>query len=438
MSAGDEIRTYKSLETEVLGSLSDNERDLHLVISGRAFEYKLALLYGGGSNGVYTVSTAAGGPGGPDGPGGPGGPGGPDGPDRPIPDVLIRLAIVRDGPSVHERFKAHEAELRMGLRMARAGICPVIFMNLRIETRGHVLTGIAIERYDYSLADVNECPRLMREVFVERDGESHLVALYARAGALVRCIDTKPDNVVVRLDARGVRFALIDVGPEFCGDRSAAAEPIDMLTVRGLESRLRDGPSSPMLPSSSLLVATMSLVVHVTKAALDYTLRPRGFGFPYVRITRVLLRYWHVVIALVNADAAQGTSDRSMSPKYGVCHVLDSYWKKQNMPALTDYAQLFRFLEAATTRRESRILIGCFEGGRAALYERVIALTLGYKHDEYEARIRETKFTEGVEAWDALAALAALVVAPVRVCRLGPLCKFHGAGAAASRSSEHV
>lgn len=126
------------------------------------------------------------------------------------------------------------------------------------------------------------------------------------------------------------------------------------------------------------------------------------------------MSHWHVVIALVNADAAQGTSDRAMSPKHGMRDVLDGYWKKQNMPALTDYVQLFRFLEAATTRRESRILIGCLEGGRAALYERVIALTLGYKHDEYETRIRETKFTEGVEAWDALAALAALVVAPVR------------------------
>jgi hypothetical protein len=53
----------------------------------------------------------------------------------------------------------------------------------------------------------------MRKMFVEADGESALVDLYTRASRVVRCTDTKPDNVVVSLydDGNPPRIALIDV-----------------------------------------------------------------------------------------------------------------------------------------------------------------------------------------------------------------------------------
>ena len=78
-----------------------------------------------------------------------------------------------------------------------------------------------MERLSYTLNDVIECPTLLRKVFVDEDGEAALVDLYMRASALIRCVDPKSANVVVRLDP--LRLALIDVDPLFCSEQPYAS-----------------------------------------------------------------------------------------------------------------------------------------------------------------------------------------------------------------------
>ncbi len=184
-------------------------------------------------------------------------------------------------------------------------------MNLRVvltgAPHGQDLTfGTAIERYDCSLADVQLCPILMRQVFVEGNGESLLVDLYTRAGAMVRCIDTKPDNVVVRLpkgsseQRSGLSLALIDVDQTFCSE--AVAAPDRSAIMLALGSFLHQNGAFAPLAESALAVATMSILVHVTKAALDYILYERGFGFPYIEITNSLLSNWTTVTQILDND----------------------------------------------------------------------------------------------------------------------------------------
>ena len=56
------------------------------------------------------------------------------------------------------------------------------------------------------------------------------------------------------------------------------------------------------IPLTPMLTTTLSLLVHVTVSAADYIDFKEDFGFPYPRITRVLLKHWGVVYQLVDQD----------------------------------------------------------------------------------------------------------------------------------------
>ena len=125
-------------------------------------------------------------------------------------DIMIRIALLPE-----QDTRDHEEEVQIGRELAELGICPAIFLDMRIrdayDMRGPVYPATAIERMQHSLADVQKCPVLMRKMFVEADGESAM-----RACRFVRCIDTKPGNVVVSFDGIEPRVALIDVDLAHC------------------------------------------------------------------------------------------------------------------------------------------------------------------------------------------------------------------------------
>jgi len=129
-----------------------------------------------------------------------------------IPGVLIR--IEGDArPDEKKRAAEFEAEAELMLKLGKMGIAPKIYARLLVDGRH----GFAMERFQYSLDDVACCPSLMREMFVKHDGESMIVDLFVRASRVVRCIDTKPGNMVVRFGENDVpRLALIDVDDVFC------------------------------------------------------------------------------------------------------------------------------------------------------------------------------------------------------------------------------
>ena len=397
---------YVTVQCELIGT--QNDLTLRMPVHERPpFVYYLALLQEGTYNQVYTIRTATG----------------------PIQDVVFRLAKVSTVPET-ERYNEHQRELRTGVHLAERGICPKIFMNLAAsmvvtgQREQYTTFGTAIERYDCSLADVQLCPRLMRQVFVEGNGESLLVDLYARAGATTRCIDTKPANVVVRLPdaSRGISLALIDVDPVFCGD--AVASPVRSSIMLALGSFLHGEGAFAPLSESALAVATMSILVHVTKAALDYILYGRGFGFPYIEITKSLLNNWLTVTRILDNDRIS-MQHRRMSVNGSVFQMLQSYWNDENRPKLSHPEQLYKFLLEMIGIRESRILNTCTIQKKPELYERIIVLTLGYKREQYYEKMKEVKMSESIEAWEAIVRNERLIPSPTaRVCG-STSCTFH-------------
>ena len=417
MSASPSYPSYASYEISkhpdpCIGVECKFERDrIGIHVSGNWHYYKLALLFEGGYNRVYTLSamTGAG--------------------VLPVPDVLFRIAIVDAKYTREQRYEEHYRELKSGVRLASQGICPKIFMNLIVDIGSEITYGTAIERYDCSLADVQMCPRLMREVFVERDGESLLVDLYTRAGATTRCIDTKPANVVVRLPSanhghHGLSFALIDVDPVFCGE--AVPAPGRSSIMLALSSFLHGEGASAPLSDSALAVATMSTLAHVTNAALDYTIYDRGLGFPYIHITDLLLQKWTTVTQILNTDRYTMDGRRRMASSQSVWDRLRSYWnanKPWNFSDLSDPYQIYHFLSIVIGRRESRILLTCTAQRKASLYEKIIVLTLGYTREDYESKLRDLNMSEGVAAWEAMTHKETVVLAST-ACGIGT-CTFH-------------
>ena len=164
-----------------------------------------------------------------------------------IEDLLVRMQI----KSVHRGDEEpYWREVAQSERLSDAGLAPRTHARLLLVRGERVLPCVVLERFEYSLAEVQKCPALIRRMFVESDGESALVDLYARTSRLMRCIDTKPGNVVVRLpkpvsevarvirERRGKlsreelgalrermrpRLALIDVDPKYCGEPRSAA-----------------------------------------------------------------------------------------------------------------------------------------------------------------------------------------------------------------------
>jgi hypothetical protein len=324
---GSELHSEEMLKgTFIWGSAAAHPTGLALSIDGKRREYGLNLAFAGSSNAAYYLHEA-----------------GPSGPM--LEDVLIRVAHAPeddDDDALRERAEEFQRESAFARRIGEEGIGPAIYAELEIDGR----LGFAMERFDHSLDEVARCPALMKTMFVESDGESALVDLYVQSSRLLRCVDTKPGNVVVRLErsdaelawrkpGRGAprlraesrsqhsartrrmlpRIALIDVDAAFCGEVKqvgsqdpAYGEDSD-LTV-SLDETLQKTSAADILNLSrdhpvdtprNVLAAVMSLLIHCTVAAFP---KRAPFGFPYPRIARVLLRNWRVVSALVEVDAS--------------------------------------------------------------------------------------------------------------------------------------
>ena len=193
-----------------------------------------------------------------------------------------------------------------------------------------------------------------------------------------------------------------------------------------LSSFLHEQGASAPLSESALAVATMSTLVHVTKAALDYIFYKRGLGFPYIHTTDALLQNWSTVTQILNTDRYTADGNRRMSSSGSVWELLCSYWNKgkpQNISELLDPYQIQDFLSRVIARRESRILRTCKAQRNAPLYEKIIVLTLGYTREDYESKLRDLNMSEGVAAWEAIARKETVVLAST-ACGIGT-CTFH-------------
>jgi hypothetical protein len=251
---------------------------------------------------------------------------------RWIEDLVVRV-LTRRVPKAEldEARDKYWEEVERAAELSDAGLAPRTYTRLVLwePDREHVRLGVVLERFEFSLDEVQMCPSLTRRMFVESDGEGALVDLYSRTGGRMRCVDTKPGNVVVRLP-RGLhelgreegetrvqyrervermrpRLALIDVDPHFCGKPSKyqEARPAGASTVADLDAAL--GAHTPGTEIANygippLYVAAMSLLVHCTVAAAMGS----PYGYPYVRIGDVLISRWAKVEALVIQDRHEG------------------------------------------------------------------------------------------------------------------------------------
>ena len=285
-------------------------------------------------------------------------------------DILIRIS------RKPARIGDHEDEAKIGRELAERGICPAIFLDMRIrDASGKVYPATAIERMQHSLSDVQACPVLMRKMFVEADGESALFDLYMRACRFVRCIDTKPGNVVVSFDViKGPRVALIDVDLAHCTRLGSWKYHEETTTpIRALDeylSRLGTKRSNQTIPLTPMLTLTLSLLLHVTVAAGDYMDFPQEFGFPYPRITRVLLDNWSVVRALVDQDArSSDAADRNREDRDHRLSVLPRgttvrsqirhYCGEKDEKVICRWSELPKFLARMLRYPESEVLEVC-------------------------------------------------------------------------------
>jgi hypothetical protein len=384
MVPGDEIRNKRENVLVTVGRLSKGAGGviIELDIDDIQFTYQLGVLSdGGGNNVVYSISSMV------------------DGAWVHLDDILIRLqrlpgetrdsddsddsddagsshSSAGEGDSVSSESveSAHQDEVSIGRELAGRGISPYIYLDLRLDyERAGATTkvlGTAMERFAHSLRDVASCPTLMRWFFVECDGESALVDLYVRAARYVRCIDTKPSNVVVNLpDANKPRrtVALIDTDERFCGcpDQTKTVTGrfrVDDLGryLRGLKRPFKD--KRMRLDKSPVLVATVSLLMHVTVSAVY---DDKEFGFPYPRITQALLDNWDVVEYLADADSRRVTgSEHRMAESTRVIYNIDHYCdpSKGGRP-ICEWSGLRAFLEERASTFMTRALVACSDGG---------------------------------------------------------------------------
>jgi hypothetical protein len=398
---GDEIRNKRDDVLATEGKLSKDAGGviLELDIDDRAYTYRLDVLSdGGGNNVVYSISSMVGGA------------------WVHLDDILIRLqrlpgdssdssdsssressaANSESSDEPHSRMtygnateSAHEDEVSIGRELAGRGISPYIYLDLRLEyaLAGTKVTvfGTAMERFAHSLRDVASCPTLMRWFFVECDGESALVDLYVRAARYVRCIDTKPSNVVVNLPLTGEKriIALIDTDEEYCGSVDDAKPITGRFRVEDL-SRYLEGIKRPVtdkrtrLGENPVLVATVSLMMHVTVSAIH---DDKEFGFPYPRITQTLLDNWDIVEALVLLDAADRTTTgkHRMAESARVINNIGHYCKPvDNAPPICEWRGLRGFLEKRTSAFMTRALVACSGNdiARPELYEFVAQMNI--------------------------------------------------------------
>ena len=216
-----------------------------------------------------------------------------------VPDVLIRLTDPDKCPTRAD----FEREVRFAIAIADRGIGPAIYATLDVGAR----RGLAMERFPYTLDDVAKCPRLMRRAFVESDGETALVDLYVRSSALIRCVDTRSANVVVRFDP--LRLALIDVDPKFCLEQGAYGIPAPTSNgpfgVGDLEKALGEHASG-VYGHAQWNTAAMSLLVHCIDAANQKKTGRFGVGYPLV--AECLLKHMDTIWPLLEAEAASNST----------------------------------------------------------------------------------------------------------------------------------
>ena len=270
---------------------------LRLEVSGEQSEYNVKLENHGGYNGIFSI----------------------------LPgnmDVLIRVAH----PHTHDetekarqkREMDFEKEVAMMSKLSDNGIVPRIYATLNIDGR----RGFALERFDLSLDAVVDCPSLIRRLITDSDGEEELVDLFARSSRIVRCIDTKPANVVVRWTEGRAKLALIDVDGTFCS--VASGKEAKRTRLDEMMKAIKDRSDT-----TSNHAATMSLLVFCFVAALD----ENTFGFPFVKIATALLNNWDSVSLLVldeldKAKPFKMTEKQEDGLRWTVAEVLNEYYLK--------------------------------------------------------------------------------------------------------------
>ena len=477
---GDEIRNKRDDVLATEGKLSKDAGGviLELDIDDRAYTYRLDVLSdGGGNNVVYSISSMVGGawvhlddilfrlqrlPGEPrvSGDGSPGShvshsgsySSADDGDSSSSESSEVGEVSSESSDEQNHRMtygktteSSHKSEVSMGRELASRGISPYIYLDLRLEYKkaGTTVTvfGTAIERFAHSLRDAAACPTLMRRFFVECDGESALVDLYVRAARYARCIDTKPQNVVVNLPSihgseQSRVIALIDTDRKFCGSAEDARPITGRFGVEDL-GRYLNGITRPLsdkrmrLDKSPVLVATVSLMMHVTASALSDVKR---FGFPYPRITQALLDNWDIVEYLVEADKSnENDQKKHRMADTSVISNTDHYCQPKKGPAVCSWkGGLTGLLEKQTQTLITQALVACSNEGRC--YPELYEFAARMLYTVPVERLYELN-TSGVTI-ASLEALVKNVRGVARVCMLDE-CPYHQDESAVVRYAPH-
>ena len=226
--------------------------------------------------------------------------------------LLLRVSLgeFRRGT---KRFEAFDAAMRKERRnmqlLARHGVGPALYYYGYARSRkgdARAVRYIALmERFDKSL-DVSatphaakHTPRVWAELFMLHDVELALMDLYVRASALMRCVDTKSGNVVVRAPV-DVELRLIDVDAAYCGViRNPQHGVVGCVHTTDFYAAL----GSPTLRyTSPILAASVSLLIHCVQAASAYEKMTPKTGFPYVRTARMMVDHKATLMALLRQD----------------------------------------------------------------------------------------------------------------------------------------
>ena len=276
-------------------------------------------------------------------------------------DALLR---VQKRPRDREMYLR---ELESNRVLARAGLSPAVYAtvflrvlsdeeeSMPVGKEDGMSVGVVLERYEASLEDLDS--RSIETLFLEHDAEDALVDLYAHAAAYVRCVDTKPANVVWKLGDDGAPvLGLIDVDPAFCG---ASSDPRSTLAVVPLAGRAgvsglrralasttvaalqvkRDGKArvARVAQVPALLVAALSLLVFCVEAATGAP----GDTYPFIRIAEALLEYSAVIDALLELDGNDEAFPRATA-RSRLIHYCDGYFLRTEGEGTCDWRRAIR------------------------------------------------------------------------------------------------
>lgn len=233
-------------------------------------------------------------------------------------------ALLRFQKNQHNR-DAYLREIESNRTLARARLSPAVYATVFLRVSGDeeasmpvgkdddTFVGVLMDKYEASLENLDELN--IKKLFIEHDTEDALVDLYAHAAAYVRCVDTKPANVVWKIGDGGKPvLGLIDVDPAFC---CAASDPHSTLVVlprigragvSGLVRALRKASedwnavikvgSDGKARVPALLVAAVSLLIFCVEAATG----DPDDAYPYICIADALLEYSVVIDKLIKLD----------------------------------------------------------------------------------------------------------------------------------------